>query len=281
MRRLLLTCLSFCFLAGCDSPFPPSTLVERLRVLALRAEPPEVEITGATELTALVADPQGNGRELSAAFAVCLVEIGTGAADIPCPGPGSYAIPGQGLQASLSLPALAAWLQENGFPIDPGGGQLPESVPLVVGFEVRAGEESVRTVKRLTVRLAATAAPNLNPGLVGLESDGLELPGGTPLEVKTAAELPLHPLPAEDSRQTYRRQGEDTDRVEDLLFSWFSTAGEFSDDRTVYGLDSQGAALQDNNWTAPEEPGPATLWLVVRDGRYGEDWLAREILVVP
>jgi hypothetical protein len=279
-RETLPALVALCALTalwGCDSPFPDETLVERLRLLAVQAEPPEVGLDGRVDFRALVADPGGQGRPLEATWAVCLMRLDYAASDIACPGPDAYPLPADGLTASLSVPALVAWALEQGLPFDPGappGGELPETVGLFVGLEVVAGQDRVRGLKRFALRLAGQAAPNRNPRLAGLELDGEpfeEGPAGWP-RFAAGSEHHLRPLVRDGSLESYTPAGQTEPRLETLLFSWFSTAGEFRDQRTV--LDP--VLFQDlaaNRLTAPDLPGPAELWLVVRDDRWGVDWL--------
>jgi hypothetical protein len=61
------------------------------------------------------------------------------------------------------------------------------------------------------------------------------------------------------------------DRREAIAVAWFATAGAFDFDRT--GRSNDDVALtSDNTWHAPPQPGPVTLWIVVRDDRGGVGW---------
>jgi hypothetical protein len=267
-------------LASCSSPFPPQTLVERLRILDIRAEPPEVGPLDTVTLDALVADPAGEGRPLECYWAVCLVDLGWAAGDIDCPGGNSFPLDGDCQGANFNLPELVAWLTEQGYDIDDLPQDLPpelmeDSLPLFVGIEVRAGDESTRGIKRVRVNLSGDQ-PNTNPLLTGLEVDGEPLETGEVVTVDLGADVELTPVADESTRQTYRRGEEDQDRLEDFLFSWYSTTGEFEDRRTILDVDSKGRRLDINDWKLRgehAEQGPSKLWLIVRDGRYGTDWL--------
>lgn len=54
-----------------------------------------------------------------------------------------------------------------------------------------------------------------------------------------------------------------------LRLSWYGTAGTFENAR---GEASGGSRSIRNVWTAPTEPGPVQLWLVLRDSRGGVGW---------
>jgi len=279
MRRVRMSgvaAIALALAAGCGSPFPPDSLVERLRVLAVQADPPEVGLEGSVALSALVADPGGGGRPLVFTWALCFVELTYSAQDLPCPGPDSYPIAGAGATAALSLPEVLSWLQARGLP---GDLPIPEDLtelPLLLGLRVEAGTEAVRAIKRLTLRLAGTEEANANPRWVEVVPLG-DAPGWDGLTLPAGASLKLRPEIDPASRQRYRRPGESLERTEEFLFSWFTTAGEFEDTRTILAEDSPGLDL--NTWTAPEEPGPVTFWVVARDGRNGISWLQRSLEV--
>jgi hypothetical protein len=69
------------------------------------------------------------------------------------------------------------------------------------------------------------------------------------------------------------------DRHESMRVSWFTTAGEFTDDHTGRLESEFDTTFSDNTWTAPAEPGPAFIWVVLRDDRGGVDWKTYRIFV--
>ncbi len=264
--------------AACGEPFPPETLVERLRILGVRAEPPALGPADTAALDALVVDPEGGGRTLRYTWAVCLVEIEDTASDIPCPGPDAYPLPA-GPQSELSMPALLAWLAEQDLPFDPEQWQeLPaeqlEDIPLLVGLRVDAGEESVRAIKRIHLRFDDDMPQHSNPRLTGLLRDGQPL-ADPPRPLRLGDRIELRPQIDPDSLDTVAATEDEPAHREDALFSWFSSSGEFDDQRTIWDESQSGTRLEINRWKLPEEEtelGPQRLWLVVRDGRYGIDW---------
>jgi hypothetical protein len=56
---------------------------------------------------------------------------------------------------------------------------------------------------------------------------------------------------------------------ETLSVAWFATGGTFDNDRTGPGTPATTSA---NVWHAPSQPGPVTLWVVLRDDRGGVGW---------
>jgi hypothetical protein len=63
-----------------------------------------------------------------------------------------------------------------------------------------------------------------------------------------------------------------------MSVSWFATDGTFEADRTGRGEEDEISAAP-NRWTAPDQPGPVHLWIVLRDSRGGTAW-AEEVLEV-
>ncbi len=271
---LVLACLSAWAVCGCSDPFPPDTLVDRLRILGVRAEPPDVDLSGQCSMDALVADPAGQSRALQYTWAVCMVQITGVAKDIQCPGPDSFVF-GDSASADLSVPEFVAWAQEKGFGMDLGDTDLPpdmtlDEIPLIIGLKISAPDgEQVSAIKRVRLRLTDEAQVNSNPELTGLQKQGRDW------TVHLKDTVSLVPLVSDDSAQLYIPEGEQEEHAEDLVFSWYSTTGEFRDRWTVKDVSDAGEPLEENEWILPEEEdqlGAQKLWVIVRDGRWGIDW---------
>lgn len=71
-----------------------------------------------------------------------------------------------------------------------------------------------------------------------------------------------------------------TVRREELVVSWYSTAGRFVTSRTGR-TEAEAATLNDspNQWTAPATPGDVWLWVVVHDPRGGVGWSSHHLRV--
>jgi hypothetical protein len=69
------------------------------------------------------------------------------------------------------------------------------------------------------------------------------------------------------------------DPSEHYLFSFFATDGSISALHSTDTTSTGQSAPIWVDWTAPELPGPVHLWVVVRDGRGGVDWLTRTVQV--
>jgi hypothetical protein len=71
-------------------------------------------------------------------------------------------------------------------------------------------------------------------------------------------------------------------RREGISIAWYASRGHFENEQT--GLDEAQAAASnftENTYIAGSAPGPATLWLVVRDTRGGQSWEVRHLEVTP
>src|SRR5262249_36424633 len=113
MRRPRLSCwgvaaLAVACLGGCQSfPDPPVSFVEGLRVLGIKAEPPEVAAGQDTALSMLAVDPAGNAN--AAAWTECfMAPLGGQTVNPDCIGAasaGSLQPAGSGLDVTVTMPA--------------------------------------------------------------------------------------------------------------------------------------------------------------------------------
>lgn len=61
---------------------------------------------------------------------------------------------------------------------------------------------------------------------------------------------------------------------ENAYYTWYATAGSLSEHTTR-------PPNREITWTAPSEPGPHTLWLVIRDGHLGQSGCRLDVMVTP
>jgi hypothetical protein len=136
---------------------------------------------------------------------------------------------------------------------------------------------------------------NRNPEIAGVEvargglADAPFEPLAEPLVLGPHQTVRLRPVVNADAAERYQAieasfQGERlgvVERQEELVVSWFATAGTFGEAQTA----PQRTKTLDNAFTTPDAP-PATggklaVFLVVRDQRGGTGWAQVQVLVVP
>jgi len=260
MRPALLLAL---FATGCPSNLEAQTHVSKLRVLAIKAEPPELILQAdaglpSTTVTALVADPSGD--PISMQFALCEDLSGVPSPTLPCPGSAGLDLPEAGpLSARLDLADPRILELASSTPFDGGSiaAALDQGVPLLIGFTASAGVETFSGFSTLTLRTAARGPPAANPRLVDLE-----IPDAGPGETVT-----LQPIYDEDPARRY-------------LFSFFATDGSLAWLHSTNRTSTGQTAPTSVDWTAPKVSGSTVhFWVVVREGSGGADWLERDATV--
>jgi hypothetical protein len=263
MRRACAALLTLC--AACPSGLEEQSHISKLRVLAIRGEPPELVFDGgalpATTLTALAVTPDGGADFVQ--YALCTEITGSPSPTLPCPGDAGIDLPPLGALAArldLSDPRILAFAStaqiDGGIPPDPDAG-----IPLTVGFRATAGAQTLDGFLDLTLRTAARGPSDVNPQITGLDLSVAE-----PIPVKTTVRLTPLTAPKDDPTKKYG-------------FSFFATAGSMSSLRSTDTTASGGAAPIWVDWTAPDVPGRVRIWVVLRDGRSGVDWLERDVEV--
>ena len=250
---------------GCAGEFDPPSLVNSLRPLAIRADPPKIDPAVATKLDALVVG-QTEGATLCHAWGLCglavqgdgrfgcadpalLVELGTAPTATIAPSDLATLLAGA---KSLAPPDSAAPQSEGGGAKLPAltvlfavaeqeamGGVCPGGIEAFLSPGCTDRERCVLGRKSLEV----TAEARENPEITALQTD--QAGDGTGL------------APTWNST------------TETALMSWFSTAGEFDKQRSFEDAPNNRLAL-------PPGQG-ATVWLVLRDGGGGVAWASAEL----
>jgi len=113
---------------------------------------------------------------------------------------------------------------------------------------------------------------NVNPSFTSVALDGIVLDAAQPNDVAQDTEVTLtatwpdtaveHFLYYEPTSQTL------ITRRESMRLSWFATGGELAVDAGAVG-ETDGSTAVATTWHTPASPGPAWLWLVLRDSRGG------------
>jgi hypothetical protein len=288
---------------GCDDPFPPRSLVEELRVLGIVAEPAELYEGETAEVQALVGMPED--LEVEYGWELCLVDEGPDE---------RYACRNDVLGLPEELLAFfelgdtpvvqvnylgdAETLQETcraaieSIPEVPDFVELPdceEGLEVTLRLTVRAEDIEKIAIKRLFFWFAEPTElqRNDNPVIADVLVGGVATRDETVLAVAPGGQLRFQVVVDEDSLETFVAEVSETEeeeRAEEVLFSWFTTGGEW--DKEVSFSETGRISLDEagRNVLSVEgdvEPGTEfEVYLVIRDGRGGSDWRQRRVVVV-
>ena len=275
-RMVVSVCGAGCILlglGGCQSfSDPPVSFVAGLRVLGLKAEPPQIAPGASTTVTSLVVDTDGGTP--TASWNQCNLP--------PLPGQtvnascvdgsaGAELQPiGDGLTLPFVMPQVTA--ASLGDPDATGGVYLP----LVAAVD--ASPQAVTAVYRL--RLADAAPANTNPTIADVFSVDAAgamsaLDATAPTTVHSGDALSLTVTFAPDSAQTYTAaNGAVT--TETLTTSWFCTAGDLSFEKTST---TQPVTVLHLDQRLPSAGAQIDLYAVARDERGGTDFAHRTLLL--
>jgi hypothetical protein len=284
-------------LSGCTTTeLSSSWVIDRLRILAVRAEPAEPGPGDTVTFEGLVVSPEA---ELE-----MVVWIGCLGADLDvfgCEIDASILDDLEGLDPEgmtvEELMALYQTLQDAGLmgvePYLPPSFTVPEDIledlteeerneGLSLFVQVTAipqdadGEGDVELgLKRVPVSNAAT--PNHNPVIDHLLIEGVAISEGTVVELEAGESYEIEPILADDAIETYDYltvDGSWDERVEEPYFSVYIQQGELDAVNTLYPYSSFG-------WTAPSAPEDpeTTLWVIVQDRRGGMGWWTQRVVV--
>jgi hypothetical protein len=290
MRAAAVLFLVLPLCAGCPGDLEKQSEIRKLRVLAVRAEPAELILSAdagvpAATLTALAVEP--TGAPVSLQFALCTWLGDAPPATLPCPGSEGIDLPDAGVASArldLADPRIVAFAQQaqlDAGTFDAGGipESLAEGVTLLVGLTATAPPaQRLDAFATITVRDDTNGPANTNPDLDALtiataRSDfdvdpAVEIPADGTLTVARGAKTHLTPVAAPKPDPTER-----------YGFSFFATRGEIGSLRSTDTTSTGQPAPTWVQWTAPDDPGPVQLWVVVRDGRGGTGWLTRTLTV--
>lgn len=306
-RRVLGAAIAVTLGTGCRPELDDRTFaVDRVRVLAVRADPPEAAPGQAISLTVLVADASGVRRDLLPDFAFCaekkaLAEsapVSASCLDDSAILPlrdGRGALPGDvcGRFGPERLPGTDG--EPSGRPSDPdgtGGYYQPGRIRVAGGepalFGVRATCGLPGATLEVVAAFGARYRANRNPSLavdVGGSSldEGASTPATRGASIRLRASWPAcdGADPCEGAERyvafdpSTRTLG---DRREAMRVTWLATAGSLADDRT--GRDETDLATDTTTtYTAPSEPGTSTVVAVLRDTRGGVAWRTFRVIV--
>jgi len=297
--------------AGCGGTLDPPSLVTKLRVLAVRAQPADVLPGQMTTLDALVvglADQVDGGADpgaLDYLWLACLPPPGSSDVKDCAAAAGSLIASGSGLQACAQNPGAAVCLlgTEAQVQYQPASDAAAGNVFITMVVATVASEGAVACVRRVagppaaspgdscvislkTLKVQAAAAEiNTNPAVstftVGpLPAGATDIHTDPPLVFKLKTKLSLQPIYQPAVASELKPNG----TREVLTFSWFATHKNFDHFHSGYAVDASGTVTErdDNTWTDDGDvPGLVFFWLVVRDDRGGVGWTDGRLASMP
>jgi hypothetical protein len=268
----------------------PAWKLDRLRVLAIQAEPPEIRPGEAAAFSGLIIDPQEESGavvwlacppdEEGAGGAGCAIDPNF---DFTSATPDELADAGFiGFEPFLpprfeapddSLDSLDEEDRAEGLQILVQTAVLPSDT-LDDGFSETAFDFNDVEVayKRLIVSEALT--PNENPALGGFVLDGIAVLADAEVLVEPSQQYEVGAWLADGSIQTYiyvNPDGIEEERVEQPYIKWYTDGGTMLEDATLY-------PFLDATWEVPStdaEITSGTWWAVVRDRRGGLGWASQ------
>jgi hypothetical protein len=276
--------ISLLLLFACGPELPRYGLLGGPRLLAVRADAPTLFETETTVVDALTYDPDGDPVDLAWSWCpwvgdansgyACAVSEEDFAAAVPSAEP--YDL-GTDPTATWSYDVAAADLQAfctasaNTLPPPKGASFPPECTDrMQIWFRAVAGigDESIEAVKEVTLAFDDGVERNVNPTLDRVLLDGTSFDASP--TVASEDTIAWDAIPVNGTAQESAELG----RTEELLWSWFSSAGDSEWQRT--GTIDGDVSIDDaskNEWTAPDEAGDVDFAVVLRDERGGVDWL--------
>lgn len=303
MRRAPLAALAVAaaWLGGCQPGFAPLSLVTAPRVVAVQSDPAEQSPGSGVTLRAFVVGPDG-AETPPLAWSLCRTPTPATENDAVDPSclaaDGTTALGTTPAALPVTMPGDACRLFGPDAPPPMAGQPPPEPrAPDVTGGyyqPVRVVLGDAATIAPVRVRCALAGAsmdvaaafaarytPNINPTLTPLSAtvDGQPvaldaLPAGRDVTFTVGW--------SEGSPETYPVLDPQAqvlvDHREAMTVSWYVTAGTLAAERSGRGEDD-AALTTDDVWTAPATPGPAHLYVVLRDSRGGVDFAAYDLAV--
>ncbi|MBX5481448.1 MAG: hypothetical protein IRZ16_06315 [Myxococcaceae bacterium] len=323
--RLIVVAVGALTLVACVGPEDRPSKVHDLRVLGVRTDPPELmapacifDVSAAQgplvqqaftiwstpiRYTALIADPAGNGREISWELWTC-----ADPGDRTCSNEGDPRFRlGGGVTVGGELVVEQLPLGLTGVDIDrlangdPSGALLFEvlqrdpykgfdSIRVPLNLHVKAGDEEIWAQKLVPYSCnyfpkaegapGPTMRPNVQPELPGVTIDGKPWREDEVVALTGPGPFVAEPLPYEDLEENFVRpsfQLEPVETKESWKVAWYADLGFFSPEESgganLGGVEERVRSEWSPGSTATEKD--VTFWFVVRDGRGGQSWLTR------
>ncbi len=260
-------------LVACDSTeTQPQYLIEEPRVLAIRADPPVVDLDSRADLTALVVDSAGAESPTTLSWRACnpwqfvLDPVADCGAEDSLPLTDATLVPVDVLERFPPPPDTGPG--EAGEPIaEEGCAEAVPTLDLPVVLETQVDGETLTAIKRVPMPAPGSFLQRTNPTLDELRVDGEAVPS----TVAPGREYELRATPRTASLDI-SCEGE-ARVLESVSVHVYTTAGALDDAVIEVEHGEDGTQYADSvTWRAPEEGGEAKLWLVAVDGEGGVDW---------
>lgn len=289
-------------IAGCpigNNKYPkprdlsPSWRIDKLRLLAIQAEPPEVEPGATVRFSALIVDPgDTSGTTIWLACPPdpddpgaigfgCQIDPNVDFSDLDAEAlteagligvepflPPVYVVPPNildSLDADERAEGLYVLVQAAALPGD--------ALELAADTAASATEIDFNAVevgyKRLVVSEADT--PNRNPKIRHMSVDGVTIPPEATVEVDPEQEYTIGVTMVDGTVEAYsytNASGVTEPRVEEPYLHWYTDGGTMVEELTLW-------PYFDATWESPKADDPVrsgTIWTVVRDRRGGMAW---------
>ncbi|MBN2340483.1 MAG: hypothetical protein JXX29_12850 [Deltaproteobacteria bacterium] len=299
-------------LSSCADELSEVTTVDKLRVLGVAVNPPEIrpEHTGAVTVEVLWHDPEIATRNTQFAWVFCLGDVPAATGYEYCEPVDATLLPPTIVDAadggdSFTIPALPPSL----FSMIPegesavftaivlmcAGGTLPDADALLASTEPNIDSlcrngDAVSMYKNITVANGSTFNDDVNtaPAIqtVTINNSALQpvVTGDEVNEIvcvdnKCDRGLSVDAAFTPESTQSYTvvRFDEPLVKTERPYISWYATGGEFE---MPYTMTNDDGTLDIIKWN-PDEAGDYTLWAVANDGRGGVSWNTYRLHVGP
>ena len=278
--------LFFSLLSGCaQDELTQSWQLDRTRILAAQAEPPEIRPGENVQFTSLVFSPESIE---SVVWFACLPESSTSfGCDIDPSllegmdgeNPDFNALIEAGFAGSEPM-LPPSWTAPEDALDNLNTSQRIEGLSALVTLTAipsNATEESDIEVAYKRFPISESPTPNNNPSILEMRIDDTPY---APEEVFVATEresYTIEPIMAEDAVETYNfinREGVTEERVEEPYFTWYTEGGAFDQPFSLHPYNSVV-------WTAPSAPFSGRIIVTLRDRRGGIAWSWLRIEVRP
>lgn len=277
-KYLLFTGCALVLMSCSNQNLPKYNTLDRLRILALISQPPEVNPGDSVTITPLVSDINEATALTYAAFACLDLGISMGA-EPTCTGNPSTVPLSNGAISTLSpTKSFTGVANAISFSVPNQqtilGSRSPaqqyNGVAYIFEYVLQNSRgEELRAIKRIAVSDASKTTKNTNPIINDFLFNGVSVTSTMPLGTTISASLSFTGAPTE-SYTRMNSSGELISESEELITTWFITDGKMKFQRTI-GLDA-------NEYQTPAQtPAGRDTYLigVSRDGRGGAGYIVK------